>query len=271
VSALPPTAAPARVGAVALAASDEALDAAALRQRACTELLRQAAIAAGLLDATDSPPVRGATSEEAESAIERLLERELAPAAPDEASCRRLYDAQPSRWAVGEQARLRHVLFAVVDGVDIAALRTRAEACLLELRARAADDPDRFPDVAQRLSNCPSGAQGGALGWLAAADCVPEFAREVYGRPEVGVLPRLVATRFGLHVVEVLERRPGRLPPYDEVRAAIAATLARQAYASALRGLLQRLAARTAVEGVELGFESARAEEAFAADSPPVR
>ena len=44
-----------RVNGVALHTPGEALDAEALRQRACTELLRQAAIAGGLLDADDPP------------------------------------------------------------------------------------------------------------------------------------------------------------------------------------------------------------------------
>jgi hypothetical protein len=42
--------------------------------------------------------------------------------------------------------------------------------------------------------------------------CAPEFAREIFGKPEVGVLPRLVHSRFGLHVVEVLAREPGLEP-----------------------------------------------------------
>lgn len=48
-----------------------------LRQRACTELLRQAAQQAGLLDAADAPALDGAISQAASEAIERLLEREI--------------------------------------------------------------------------------------------------------------------------------------------------------------------------------------------------
>ena len=55
-----------------------------------------------------------------------------------------------------------------------------------------------------------------------AADCAPEFARELFGHAEVGVLPRLVHSRFGLHVVEVLEREPGVAQPFEAVRGAVA-------------------------------------------------
>lgn len=248
-----------RVNGVPIAMDGETLDADALRQRAHLELLRQAAMAAGLLDADDPAPIAGATSQAASDAIEALLDRELARPAPDDDTCRRFHAANPSRYAVGERARLRHVLFAVTPGVDVVALRQRAEACLIDLRARdraeidaGADAADRFAAAARQLSNCPSGADGGSLGWLAGRECAPEFAREVFGHAEIGVLPRLVHSRYGLHVVEVLARDPGTVPPYEAVAAAVRQTLEQQSFATALRQYLQQLAGQARLEGVEL-------------------
>lgn len=243
----------ATVNGVPLHRDGEALDAATLRQRACTELLRQAAIARGLLAADDLAPEDGATSSAASDAIEALLGAELALPEPSDEACRRHHAANPARWGEGERAHLRHVLFAVTPGVDVNALRRRAEACLIELRARDRHDPeDRFAAAAAQLSNCPSGADGGDLGWLAAPDCAPEFARAVFGQPAIGVLPQLVATRFGLHVVEVLAREAGSVPPFEAVRAAVAQSLRQQAFATALRQYLQLLAAQADVQGVDL-------------------
>jgi peptidyl-prolyl cis-trans isomerase C len=246
----------ASIDGIPLAATDEVLSAAQLRSRASVELLRQAAIRAGLLAADDPAPVGGIASEAAAAAIEALLDRELVQAEADEETCRRFHAANPARFALGERARLRHVLFAVTAGVDVDALRQRAEACLLDLRARRHGEADRFIEAAARLSNCPSGQDGGQLGWLTAADCAPEFAGEVFGHPEVGVLPRLVRSRFGFHVVEVLERDPGTIPPYESVRAAVRQTLERQAYATALRQYLQVLAGQARVEGIDLDAAS---------------
>ena len=69
----------ARVNGVALNAPvHELLDEETLRQRACTELLRQAAQQAGLLPASDVPGVEGAISVEASNADRAaMLEREL--------------------------------------------------------------------------------------------------------------------------------------------------------------------------------------------------
>jgi peptidyl-prolyl cis-trans isomerase C len=249
-------AAPAQVNGVAIAAAGEPLADGELRQRACTELLRQAAIRAGLLAVDDPPPVAGAISDAASAAIESLLDQQLAVPEPDEQACRRHHAANAARYAVDERARLRHVLFAVTPGVDLEALRRRAEACLIDLRARDRAETigagDRFAAAAGELSNCPSGADGGALGWLTAADCAPEFAREVFGQPEVGVLPRLVRSRFGLHVVEVLARERGTAPPFEQVRAAVAQSLRQQAFATALRQYLQVLAGEARLSGVPL-------------------
>ena len=203
--------------------------------------LHAAAIHAGLLDAAEPPPADGIPTEATAQAIEALLERELQVPEPDEAACRRHYDAHAARFGHGERARLRHVLFAVTPGVDVSALRQRAEACLIDLRAAGAQTDARFAQAAREWSNCPSGERDGDLGWLGADDCAPEFAREIFfGHAEVGVLPRLVHSRFGLHVVEVRARAPGVVPPFETVRAAVARSLRQQAWITALQQYLRR-------------------------------
>ncbi|MCO5356768.1 peptidylprolyl isomerase [Acidovorax kalamii] len=241
----------ARINGVALNALHELLDEEALRQRACTELLRQVAQQAGLLSADDVPGALGAISTEASDAIEQLLDRELPIPDPSEEACRRYHEAHPAAHAQGERAQLRHVLFAVTPGVDVKQLRLRAEALLIDLRC-ADDEGAKFAEAAAQWSNCPSGQQGGDLGWLTRADCAPEFAREVFGSAEIGVLARLVHSRFGLHVVEVVAREAGPQPAFEDVRQAIALTLRQQAWVNALRQYLQLLAGAAVVEGVVL-------------------
>jgi len=247
----------AAINGVALHGSGETVAPAELRQRACIELLRQAAQRDGLLRATDAPTADGAISEAAASAIERLLEQALTMPAADEAACRRHYAANPAHFASGERAHVRHILFAVTDGVDVAALRRRAESVLLDVRcakpaADATTADDAFAAAARANSNCPSSAQGGDLGWIDAADCAPEFAREIFGKAERGVLPRLVHSRFGLHVVEVVDRQPGIVPEFDEVRDAVAQSLERRSYAVALHQYVRVLAADARIAGVQL-------------------
>jgi peptidyl-prolyl cis-trans isomerase C len=242
----------ANINGVPLHAAGETLDGDALRQRACTELLRQAAMQAGLLTANDAVSLDGSTSEEASAAIEALLAAQLQIPEPSDEACRRHFDAHPARYRNGDRAQVRHVLFAVTPGVDVRRLRDRAEALLLEVRCHRDGEADRFAARAAELSNCPSGAQGGNLGWLKREDCAPEFAREVFAGAEIGVLPRLVHSRFGLHVVEVIAREAGHTPGFEAVRGAVALALRQQAFVSALRQYLQLLAGAARVEGVVL-------------------
>lgn len=247
-----------KINGVALCGKDERLTDDELRQRACSELLRQEAIASGLLATDDRPGIDGVLSESASNAIETLLENKLVVPAPGEDACRRHHLAHRAEYTTGERARVRHILFAVTDGVDVAALRNRAETTLLEVRCHDGKTVDSFAETARTQSNCPSGASGGNLDWLTAADCAPEFAREVFGHPEVGVLPRLVHSRFGFHVVEVLERTPGVEQAFESVSNAIAMTLQRKAYVTALLQYLRVLTRDASVEGVELGMEDAQ-------------
>ena len=242
----------ARINGIALHEAYALLAPEDLRQRACTELLRQAAQRAGLLGADDAPATDGAISETAAGAIEALLDRELRVPEPSEEACSRHFAAHEAAYQAGERVRLRHILFAVTPGVNVVALRNRAEATLLDVRCHDGKSGERFAEAARATSNCPSGADGGELGTLIASDCAPEFAREIFGRADVGVLPRLVHSRFGLHVVEVLSREPGIAQPFAAVRGAIANSLRQQAYVTALRQYLQLLAGAAEVEGVDL-------------------
>jgi peptidyl-prolyl cis-trans isomerase C len=244
---------PASINGVLLHTAGEQVSAEALRQRAYSELLRQAAIAEDLLDADDMPAADGVLSEAASSAIEQVLEHSLTIPEPSEEACRRHHAAHQATYSTGEKVQVRHILFAVTQGVDVVALRNRAETTLLDVRCHnGQSQEDAFSKAAQTLSNCPSGAQGGMLDWLSASDCAPEFAKELFGHSEVGVLPRLVHSRFGLHVVEVLAREPGVAQAYSSVSGAVAMALRQTSYITALRQFLQLLAGQAVIEGVIL-------------------
>src|SRR5215471_20238760 len=147
----------AQVNGVPLHRQGETLDADTLRQRACTELLRQAAQRAGLLAGDDPASSDGVIGEAASAAIEALLEQNVTVPKPSEEACRRHFAAHIADYRAGDRARVRHVLFAVTPGVDVRALRKRAEATLLDVRCRQENEADRFAPAATSLSNCPSG------------------------------------------------------------------------------------------------------------------
>ena len=243
----------ASINGVVLQLADEAITPDELRQRAYSELLRQEAIAQGLLPSSDLATADGVLSEEASSAVELLLEKNLAIPEPSEEACRRHHAAHQATYSTGERLKVRHILFAVTPGMDVVALRNRAETTLLDVRCHGGQAlDDAFGKAASTMSNCPTGADGGSLGWLVHTDCAPEFAKELFGHKEIGVLPRLVHSRFGLHVVEILQREAGIEQPFEVVRGAVTQSLKQQTYVTALRQYMQLLAGAAVIEGVDI-------------------
>lgn len=244
----------ATVNGIALAASNEE----ALRERAYAELLRQRAIELGYLPPMDAS-VAPELDDAAKQSIDAMLDAEVPEKTPTDDECRRHYDANRAQFTVGQALKMRHILFAVTPGVDVQKLIRRAEDALLEVSNRNAS-PDRFAQLAAELSNCPSGAQGGELGWVEPHELSPELARELFFKPETGMAkglqPRLVHSRFGLHIVDVSEQREGRLPEFDEVRTQIASRLMLRSRATALGQYMRLLAGDADVVGIELAAES---------------
>lgn len=245
---------PASINGIALHEPGEALDADTLRERAYGELLRQRAVHRGLLPRVDVL-VAPALDEADRHVIEAMTDEEVSCPEPTDDECRRYYAANKSHFIVGQALQVRHILFAVTPGVNVHALTQRAEAALLEL-SRKGVPPGRFEQLAAELSNCPSSVRGGDLGWLSPEDCAPELANELFfqtdSRGGMGVHPRLVHTRFGLHITEVLGRQKGTLPPFEEVAASIRQRLQHQSRATALRQYMRLLVGQARVEGIGL-------------------
>jgi peptidyl-prolyl cis-trans isomerase C len=176
-------------------------------------------------------------SGEEDQVIENLLEKEVRVPEPTEDECRRWYGQNPRRFTAGELVEASHILFAMTSNVPPERLRAKAA----EVHARAARDPGAFGALAAEFSNCPSGAQGGSLGQLGRGDTVPEFEQAVLEGELLGVLPDLVSTRFGFHVVLVARRIAGRVLPYEEARPQIAEFLRRKGLERALGEYVRQL------------------------------
>jgi peptidyl-prolyl cis-trans isomerase C len=190
----------------------------------------------------------GIQGKDGQDTVERLLEREVSTPVPSAAECRRYYETRGDRFRSGDLAEVRHILYAVTPGAPVNLIRQRAEQTLAALRANPAD----FADLARAESNCPSAAQGGNLGQLARGDSSPEFDQAVFGNGKVGVLPFLVRTRHGFHVIGVARRIEGRTLPFEAVQARIAAYLQEHTLHQALAQYVKVLAGKADVEGVEL-------------------
>lgn len=242
------------INGIALHAPDEQPDVQTLQELAYTELLRQQAVKTGLLQRSKglSAPV---LNDAERKVLEDMLDAAVTSPQPTEDECLRYYTANKAQFVVGQAVHVRHILFAVTPGVNVHALTVRAEKALIELLGKDVA-PDRFGALAAELSNCPTSTQGGDLGWLQPHDCAPELANELFHQAQaglgLGVHPRLIHTRFGFHIIQVLATRKGKQAPYEEVRERIAAQLTLQSRAKALHQYMSLLVGQSLVEGVHL-------------------
>lgn len=189
--------------------------------------------------------------------LDTVLEREVVTPVPTEDECRRYYDAHPGKFRSGDLVEASHILFAVTPNAPVNEIRATAEATLKAVMA----EPQRFAELAGSHSNCPSGAQGGNLGQLKRGETVPEFEAALFEEAAAGVLPRLVNTRYGFHIIHVAHRIEGEQLPFGMVKDRIAEFLSDQVQHNALRQYLQILAGKAEMSGIDLN----------AADSPLVR
>lgn len=183
-----------------------------------------------------------------EAAIGALLAAQAPAPEADEQACRRFYQMHPQRFIVGELVEADHILFQVTPGVNLDMLRAHANVVLADLL----EDPSRFAELAREQSNCPSAAVGGSLGQLGRGDTVPEFERAVFALPSGGLLPQLLQTRHGLHIVRVTRRIEGRLLPYEHVARQIAEALTSMSRDTAWRQYTKLLVERAKIQGIDL-------------------
>ncbi|MCD6706006.1 MAG: peptidyl-prolyl cis-trans isomerase [Thiobacillus sp.] len=126
------------------------------------------------------------------------------------------YLAEQARFQVPEQVRAMHVLIDTKARGDDEA-RKRAE----EVRAKALAGAD-FGALAQEYSDDP-GSKGsqGDLGFFGKGRMLPQFEEAAFALTKAGEISPLVKTRFGYHIIRLVERKPARLKPFEEVRNAL--------------------------------------------------
>lgn len=217
----------------------------AARALVIREVLRQRAVAQGLLDA--STECEGETA--LEEAIDTLLEREVETPEPDESACRQYYESNRALFRTPPLLEVRHILLVAppedLEGREQA--RDLAESLIERLRA----EPECFEELARAHSRCPSAREGGRLGQISRGQTVPEF-EQALERLGTGLAERPVNTRYGYHVVWVDRHTPGRELGYEEVRHTIAEYLSERSHRRAVSQYLKLLLAEAEIQGIEL-------------------
>jgi peptidyl-prolyl cis-trans isomerase SurA len=140
------------------------------------------------------------------------------------------------------QSHARHILLRTGPELSQAA----AIAKLTDFKKRIESGSTTFQALAREYSQDGSAPQGGDLGWAPPGAFVPEF-EEPMNRLADGQVSTPVVSRFGVHLIQMIERRRVELNP-REVRESIRAQLRESRYEAAFTAWAQDIRNNAFVE-----------------------
>lgn len=121
-----------------------------------------------------------------------------------------IYKANPAKFDVPAQTRVRHILLTNSGAESL----VKAKALLDQLRSGAS-----FEELAKTHSiDTATSKLGGEIGFFSAGQMVRPFEEAVNKLVKPGDLSEPVETQFGYHIIRLDERREKGRQPYDEVR-----------------------------------------------------
>jgi peptidyl-prolyl cis-trans isomerase SurA len=140
------------------------------------------------------------------------------------------------------QTRARHVLLRTSPqlSAEVAAQR------LSEYRKQIESGRKSFEDIARQFSEDGTAAGGGDLGWFGPGVMVPEFEAAA-AELQINGLSAPVVSRFGVHLIQVLERRDVALEP-KQLREQARNVLREQRFEQAYADWTKELRSRAYVE-----------------------
>lgn len=119
---------------------------------------------------------------------------------PTEEEVAAFYEAHKADYVAQAQVLCQHIL---VKGSDNAAIDK-----IREIRERIVSGQSDFAEEAKKHSDCPSGAEGGSLGWFGRGMMVPEFDQVAFEMKK-GEVSSVVTTQFGLHIIYKADEKGG--------------------------------------------------------------
>ncbi|MBA4215977.1 MAG: peptidylprolyl isomerase [Proteobacteria bacterium] len=141
-----------------------------------------------------------------------------------------------------QQTHARHILLrpSAQLTAEVAARRMN------EYKRQIESGQATFEALARANSEDGSAEAGGDLGWMGAGGFVPEFEEAMNALPLGGISPP-VMSRFGLHLIQVLERRTVEIEP-KQLREQARSALREQKYDEAYQDWVKDLRAKAFVE-----------------------
>ena len=144
--------------------------------------------------------------------LQRVVGREVqAKVDLSDDALRLIYEREKETWRIPEKAHLAEILISKGDDAAAAARKAKEASDLLKGGAK-------FETVVKDFSDGGTKAKGGDLGVVAKGELAADIDKAVFSLP-VGAVSDPIQTKFGWHLVKVLEKVPVSYRPFADVKA----------------------------------------------------
>ncbi len=164
---------------------------------------------------------------------------------PTEDEVAAFYAAHKAEYVVPAQVLCQHILVKSEAG-DLPEAKSAAFEKIREIRERIVAGGD-FAEEAKKHSDCPSGKEGGSLGWFGRGMMVPEFDACAFDMKK-GEVSNIVTTQFGYHIIYKADERGGGEQTLVDVHDQIKDLLRHEARGRAMDAFVAELREKAQIE-----------------------
>ena len=135
------------------------------------------------------------------------------------------YDSHPDLFKKPEQVKASHILIKV-DASATETQKAQARIELVKIQQKLKNGED-FAALAKEYSQGPSNVKGGDLGYFGRGQMVKPFENAAFAL-KPNEVSEIVETRFGYHLIKVVDKQPGKTMAYAEVKDQLNRSLKRE-------------------------------------------
>ena len=155
------------------------------------------------------------------------------------------YKKQPDLFKEPEQVKASHILIKFDSQADKSA-KDQAKIKIEEIQKKLKGGED-FAVLAKEFSECPSNVKGGDLGYFGRGQMVKAF-EDVAFKLKPGEVSDIVKTRFGYHVIKVVDKKPESVISYENVKDKIVNYLEQEKTGKELKRYVEELRQKAVIE-----------------------
>jgi len=208
------------------------------------------------------------------STAEIVLKRELKVTVTDD-DAKKYYEDNPARFEQPEMVRVSHILLMTTDpaaGTELTAEQKAAKRKQMEGLLKRARDGEDFAKLVRDFSEDPGSKDKGGEYKFPRGQMVPEFESTAFSL-KTNEVSEIVTTRYGYHIIKLLEKLPAQKLEFAKVSSDIKEGLTQQALQKQFPDYIAKLKKEA---GVEILDEKLKATElptpaAAAPDTTPAK